>query len=953
MLFRFKKLSLLAIPNFVAGKTSPGRDTTSDALALEQLEDRVMLSSVVESGGVVTLRGSAAEDFITLYGNENETAFTVSINNDASLTQTFQNADVSKVVVYANDGDDEIRNTLVIPTDVFGNDGDDTIWGGFVDDRLYGGAGADVLRARSGDDFVSGSDGDDTLLGADGDDLLYGGDGHDLIYGQDGEDYLNGQTGDDRLRGGEGDDELLGGSGNDDLRGDAGNDSVNGGHGEDLLFGSVGADNLQGSFGNDILRGGDDNDILGGGDGEDLIYGDNGNDRILGGNGNDGIRAGFGDDQLNGGAGADRLWGQAGADTARGGEGHDFIHGGGEDDFLFGDEGLDRIVGGTGNDVIYGGLDHDIVSGGEGDDALYGEAGDDRLSGEGGNDILIGGNGDDTMQGNAGDDVLSGNAGSDTIDAGLGNDAVNGGVGDDRIFGFDGVNYLGGNGGNDQIDGGKAVDTIFGGSGNDLIAGNEGDDVLDGGQGDDLILGNDGDDSIRASVGDDSIEGNNGSDRVLYFSGELDFQVELVGTSYQVTDLRASDLPLELSYGVDLLADVEEIGFQEVSGQVVRPIADAVSRLFDSEEIVAQLNAVLPGGWNSTVRVVGDQIWLRTVRPNGTAHLDFRLGSAGVIAEIRNVSTGVSLLAPSFQGEVTDRVVQWTIWEFGESVRNDVPSLPSFEDRFNLTQAGTFDGVLNGTVDVDVDVEKGQVDVWAVVDNNWKSEQDPFIQGSLTSLTRTTNLEGGAVLVSRLVRVGEIFLRGNAVTLEDPYFEAWTPISDSAFDSLAVGIDASGTPNQWYADGSNIPTYPYTPVADTRGWTVSYDRSNIAERDNLAVVFGTDRGTVHHADGSETTSHRYVLNALDFNGGMAVLPGLFPGGLSEGAIIEQHVLLLPGEGIDAATPVQLDALAAQLPPPQVYLAGAEIRGELGEIANRLSTLTNESRFATDRIGQLL
>jgi len=103
----------------------------------------------------------------------------------------------------------------------------------------------------------------------------------------------------------------------------------------------------------------------------------------------------------------------------------------------------------------------------------------------------------------------------------------------------------------------------------------------------------------------------------------------------------------------------------------------------------------------------------------------------------------------------------------------------------------------------------------------------------------------------------------------------------------------------------------------------------------------------------KTSSRRFDLNLQDFVGGVAVLPGLYPGSLSEGAIIDQHIILLPGNGINAATPVQLDALSAHLPPPQVYHAGAELDGELSAIADRLSGLTDEPRVATDNLARLL
>lgn len=438
------------------------------------------------------------------------------------------------------------------------------------------------------------------------------------------------------------------------------------------------------------------------------------------------------------------------------------------------------------------------------------------------------------------------------------------------------------------------------------------------------------------------------------YSNIENYFLERVGANYRGTDLGSFNGQQTNRFGVDLLTNVEEILFGETSNKIRKPISEVVDRQFDdSLQISEYINEALPDGWNSRVQLVGNDVWLRTVKPNGTAHLDIRLGAAGVIAEIRDVDTGKSLLAPSFNNEVTDRVAQWTIWEIGSVVRHDVPSLPDFEDRFNMTQAGTFQNVLNGTTDVDVDFREREVDVWSVVNHNWKSEQNPHMQGTLTTLTRTTILEGGAILVRRIVRIGEIRLNGRTVSLSDPYFEAWTPFSDSEFNSLALSINANGTPTQWFADGVNIPLYPFTPVEDTRGWAISYDRNRIYNSNNLAVIFGTDKGTVQRADGTVTDSHRFALNSMDFSGGMAILPGLLPGGLTEGAIIDQHLILLPGKGINGATPVQLDALAKRLPPPRVYHAGAELGGELVTIADRLSTLAAEPRLATDNLGRLV
>lgn len=743
--------------------------------------------------------------------------------------------------------------------------------------------------------------------------------------------------------------------------GGLGDDSIEGGFRDDFLYGGEGADTLVGRNGNDSLYGQSGNDWLYGGNAADRLYGGNDHDRLYGGNGNDRLVGNDGNDLLVGDAGNDQLDGNAGNDLLNGNEGQDEIDAGAGNDFVNGGSGDDLIYGTSGTNLLNGNGNDDQIYGGPGVDQIFGGSGDDLLVGLEGDDVVIGGLGDDRLIGGSGDDLLNGNGGKDTINAGIGDDTVNGGLDDDLIFGIAGSNVLHGNGGNDRINGGNSIDQIDGGAGDDLLFGNAGrdllfgnfgadllyggsdGDILDGGRDDDFLYGQDGDDELHASLDDDVLNGSAGSDLVRYFSSAADLNVQREGAGYRATDLRHRNRVL---YGSDFLFGIEELAFGEQPSEVRQAIKEAISLPVDLDAI----NAVLPNGWRSTVRIVGDDIWIRTVRPDGVAQFDFRLGAAGVIAELRNASSGESLLAPSFQGEVTDRVLQWTLWEFGEAVRYDVPSLPTFEDRFNTTQAGTFDNVLHGTVDVAI--EGQQVSVWSVVDRNWKSEQDPNIESTVTALTQMTILDGGAIHVRRVIRIGEIRVRGNEVSLQNPYIESWNPLSDSALNTVALSINGNGAPSQTFVDGS-VPTYPEIPVEETRGWALGYDRFNASRGNNLAIVFGTDKGTVFRANGAATTNHRYNLNSLDFSGGFAILPGLRPGSLGEGSIIEQHLILLPNQTINAGTAAQLDALAQQLPAPRVFHPGVYPRNDLAPIAERLATLANQRSVATDHLARLL
>jgi CubicO group peptidase (beta-lactamase class C family) len=129
---------------------------------------------------------------------------------------------------------------------------------------LFGLAGNDTLRGASRQaNVLFGNEGNDRLYGGCQDDVLNGGSGNDRLFGDRGNDLLVGGSGDDYLWGGEGDDRLKGSSGSDQLFGDAGNDYLDGGFGIDRLDGGKGDDTLIDYYGGDRLTGGKGKDIFG------------------------------------------------------------------------------------------------------------------------------------------------------------------------------------------------------------------------------------------------------------------------------------------------------------------------------------------------------------------------------------------------------------------------------------------------------------------------------------------------------------------------------------------------------------------------------------------------------------------------------------------------------------------------------------------------------------------
>jgi Ca2+-binding RTX toxin-like protein len=163
------------------------------------------------------------------------------------------------------------------------------------------------------------------VYGNSGDNVLYGLGEADFLYGQVGADRLYGGIADDSVDGGDGEDILFGGIGNDSMIGLDDDDRLFGGGGNDGLSGDDGEDSLQGGAGNDRLSGGTDDDILRGGQGADTLSGNDGEDRLSGGAANDTLTGGSGEDSLSGGSGSDILTGDAGFDLLSGGTGADLF----------------------------------------------------------------------------------------------------------------------------------------------------------------------------------------------------------------------------------------------------------------------------------------------------------------------------------------------------------------------------------------------------------------------------------------------------------------------------------------------------------------------------------------------------------------------------------------------------------------------------------------------------
>ena len=445
-------------------------------LAVENLESRRLLTTTWRLSGAAApftliVEGDSADNNISVFVSGG----TVQLTADAVTSDTATPpASISLIRVSGRLGNDTIaiQNSVgTIQSQLFGNEGDDSLTGGLGIDTLRGGLGADTLSGRDGNDALQVSP-NDTWLGGSGvdtvtafDDFAAPGDLTTLTLST----VITDAMGVERVSASPGDDVLDASAVTFGIQllGKAGNDTLMGGSGDDVLFGEIGNDSLFGNAGKDSLIGGLDDDTMDGGSGDDSLEGREGNNTMDGGADNDVVSysqapAGVAvdiDGQVvtnNGYASADTITNIEGArgsafdDLLLGSAGANVLIGNGGDDFLIGLGGADDIDGGTGFDstsyiasgagvTIYlndtmpeiGGdaqgdtlFSVEVIDGSNFNDSLSGNQLANQFNGLDGNDTIQGFGGDDLLQGGNGADILTGGLGTDSIDGGNDNDIV-------------------------------------------------------------------------------------------------------------------------------------------------------------------------------------------------------------------------------------------------------------------------------------------------------------------------------------------------------------------------------------------------------------------------------------------------------------------------------------------------------------------------------------------------
>ncbi|MBY3557296.1 hypothetical protein [Rhizobium laguerreae] len=248
----------------------------------------------------------------------------------------------TSMLMHGGEGADSLYGAFRHPNQLFGEAGNDTLYGQGVGDHLDGGIGNDYIvdGDNHGDGTIPTPPQDnynsDTLIGGEGDDYLISTGGGDLLDGGAGNDYLQASNREDA-------DTLIGG---------LGNDSINGSSGFDTAV-------FNGSFINYTITQGAPNGFeytITGIDGTDyiasverLVFDDRNVDAIV-------FGTPYDDVVLVAPTSDDVLYGEAGNDVLQGNFGNDWLFGGDGDDALAGQYDVDVLTGGGGKDTFAGSI---------------------------------------------------------------------------------------------------------------------------------------------------------------------------------------------------------------------------------------------------------------------------------------------------------------------------------------------------------------------------------------------------------------------------------------------------------------------------------------------------------------------------------------------------------------------------------------------------------------------
>ena len=116
--------------------------------------------------------GTNGDDTIRVIQHGKTGDYEVTLNGQSKGTFS----PTGRIIIFGQAGNDNISvpNSITLPVEMYGGDGNDTLSGGAGNDILVGGAGTDQLTGGAGRDLLIGGAGTDHLVGNGDDDILIG-----------------------------------------------------------------------------------------------------------------------------------------------------------------------------------------------------------------------------------------------------------------------------------------------------------------------------------------------------------------------------------------------------------------------------------------------------------------------------------------------------------------------------------------------------------------------------------------------------------------------------------------------------------------------------------------------------------------------------------------------------------------------------------------------------------
>ena len=354
----------------------------------------------------------------------------------------------------------------------------------------------------------------------------------------------------------------------------------------------------------------------------------------------------------------------------------------------------------------------------------------------------------------------------------------------------------------------------------------------------------------------------------------------------------------------------------------------------------------LHDGYSSRLEILDEEVFFKCFYDQEEI-VSIKIGAGGSVTNWKYRDH--EFVAPPNGEEITDRVIQWTVWS--DSVKSP-PESGANDLRYNLTQAGTgsshdIETYPNSIAPIFTSIwyeDLGVLDVFSRQSDQWNNNNQQFINGGITALTRYAFIRDGKLLVRRFLLIEPTYLANERVFPDKFYIEGWTPVSRSRLNALAVAVDTDGLPAWYYHADFNIPYYPAFPFNNTYGYAIAYILPKMRGL-KMCVLYGLKSPSVDSSVRGLRAAG--MLNTMSWDTGMGLLPAMSVSvpGETHPLLINQNLILFSTDNTGSQFKKDLD-LNVGIIPRNFVNAGGDMGPETALLRSVLESFSK-------RVGQRL